>query len=229
MKNNILKVAFVFLFLATGCSTHQTTAVQEHEVSPPPVPPPAVPSTPGSLWTESKGSLFYDLKARDVGDIVTVAIYEKASASKEASTTSGRDSSVSADITKFLGIEQDIANLRSGIDPTNLISANFANDFSGTGKTSRKEDLVATLTTRVTEVLPNGNLRIEGGKNVTVNNEDQIIRLAGIIRSTDISPQNIVNSQDILDANIQYTGNGIISDKQRPGWMVRVLDNVWPF
>jgi flagellar L-ring protein precursor FlgH len=187
------------------------------------------PTTAGSLWTEGQGSLFYDLKARNLGDIVTVAIYEQASASKEASTSSGRDSSASADITKLFGLETDIGNLSSAIDETELLSAGFKNNFSGTGKTSRKEDLVATLTTRVIEVFPNGNFRIAGGKTVTVNNEKQIIRLSGIIRPADISPANVVDSQHILDANIEYTGNGIISDKQRPGWMVRLLDNVWPF
>jgi flagellar L-ring protein precursor FlgH len=191
--------------------------------------PPMVPTTAGSLWTESQGGLFYDHKARNVGDIVTVAIYEQASASKEASTATGRDSSASADITKFFGLETNLTNLNSAIDPTNLIDVGYTNNFSGTGKTSRKEDLIATLTTRVVEVFPNGNLRIAGGKTVTVNNEDQIIRLAGIIRQEDISPTNVVDSQYILDANIEYTGNGVISDKQKPGWMVRILDNVWPF
>jgi flagellar L-ring protein precursor FlgH len=93
----------------------------------------------------------------------------------------------------------------------------------------RKEDLVATLSTRVVEVLPNGNLCSEGGKTVTVNNEDQIIRLAGIVRPADISYNNFVDSKYILDARISYTGKGVISDKQKPGWLVRVLDNVWPF
>ena len=181
------------------------------------------------MWAEGQGSLFYDNKARNIGDIVTVAIYEKASASKEASTATGRDSNANADITKFFGLEADLENLNSNIDPTDLIDVGYKNDFTGAGKTSRKEDLIATLTTRVVEVLPNGNLRIAGSKTVTVNNEDQIIRLAGIIRQEDISPANIVDSQHILDANIEYTGNGVISDKQKPGWMVRILDNVWPF
>lgn len=227
MKNH-LTILLLFL-LISGCTVQQAPVDTGHQATPPPIPPPMAPTTAGSLWTESQGSLFYDLKARNVGDIVTVAIYEQASASKEASTSSGRDTTASADITKLFGLERDIGNINSAIDPTNLLSAGFSNDFSGSGKTSRKEDLVATLTTRVIEVFPNGNLRIAGGKTVTVNNEDQIIRLSGIIRPTDISPSNIVGSQHILDANIEYTGNGIISDKQRPGWMVRLIDNVWPF
>jgi flagellar L-ring protein precursor FlgH len=88
---------------------------------------------------------------------------------------------------------------------------------------------VATLTAQVTEVLPNGNLVINGSKTVTVNREQQLIRLSGIVRQADISPHNIVDSKNILDARIAYTGKGVISDKQGQGWLVRILDNVWPF
>jgi len=217
------------LFLFSGCADH-AARLAEAPLAPPPAPAvPAVPQTPGSLWTERQGSLFYDLKGSDVGDIVTVAIFEKASASKEATTATGRQSSNSADISAFLGLESKIAKINDAIDPAALISADFKNDFKGSGSTVRKEDLVATLTTRVVEVLPNGNFRIQGQKTVTVNNEAQFIRLSGIIRPNDISPDNIVDSKLILDADISYTGKGVISDKQRPGWMVRILDNVWPF
>jgi flagellar L-ring protein FlgH len=197
------------------------------------VPPPAAVSEPparaGSLWGNRGSDLFTDVKARRVGDIVTVAITEKASASKEATTETDRSSSISADITKFFGLENDLADLHSGLDPTNLISAQYANDFKGAGVTKRKEDLVATLTTQVVEVLPNGNLRIEGNKAVTVNNETQFIQLTGLVRQSDITAGNIVDSKFILDARIAYTGKGVVSDKQHPGWLVRLLDNVWPF
>ena len=229
MKNFQFPLSTILLILLVGCSAHQVPVKTAFQPTPAPMAPPQAPTTASSLWAEGQGSLFYDNKARNIGDIVTVAIYEKASASKEASTATGRDSNANADITKFFGLEADLENLNSNIDPTDLIDVGYKNDFTGAGKTSRKEDLIATLTTRVVEVLPNGNLRIAGSKTVTVNNEDQIIRLAGIIRQEDISPANFVDSQHILDANIEYTGNGVISDKQKPGWMVRILDNVWPF
>ena len=229
MKKLLFRLSTALLLFLVGCSTHQIPVNVTHQPTPAPVAPPAAPTTAGSLWTDGQGSLFYDNKARNVGDIVTVAIYEKASASKEASTATGRDSNASADISKFFGLESNLGKINSTIDPTNLIDVGYNNDFTGTGKTSRKEDLIATLTTRVIEVLANGNLRISGSKTVTVNNEDQIINLSGIIRQLDISPANVVDSQHILDATIEYTGNGVISDKQKPGWMVRILDNVWPF
>ncbi len=216
-------------FLLSGCATSTVKVEEVHIPSSPPVAVPAVPETAGSLWTDRRGGLFYDNKARNVGDIVTVAIYEKASASKEASTSTGRNSTASAGISKLFGLEDNIAKINKSIDPTSLVSASYENDFEGTGTTKRKEDLIATLTTRVVEVLPNGNLRINGGKTVAVNNENQIIRLSGVVRQEDISPQNLVDSKHILDADIEYTGKGIISDKQKPGWLVRLLDNVWPF
>jgi flagellar L-ring protein FlgH len=184
------------------------------------------PATAGSLWTENRGSLFRDTKARQIGDLVTVAIYEQASASKQAATSSARNSSNAAGVTNFFGLE---SNLSGAIDPTKLVNTSYSNSFDGSGSTSRKEDLVATLTAQIVEELPNGTFRIEGGKTVTVNNEDQIIVLSGIVRPTDISAHNVVNSRHILDANISYRGKGVISDKQHPGWMTRILDHVWPF
>ncbi len=158
-----------------------------------------------------------------------MAIFEQASASREATTETSRSSDNEAGISKFFGLEANLANLNSAIDPTQLIATNYENDFEGSGSTSRKENLVATLSTRVVEVFPNGNLRIEGGKTITVNREEQIIVLTGIVRPNDISTQNIINSKYVLDAKIAYTGKGVISDKQGPGWMTRILDNVWPF
>ncbi len=187
------------------------------------------PTSPGSLWTTGKGSLFVDNRAGRVGDILTVAIYETAEANKEASTSTNRNTTASADITKFFGLESNIANINSSIDPAHLISAGYSNKFQGSGSTKRKEDLVATLTTRVVEVLPNGTLRISGSKSVTVNHEQQLIHLTGIVRQQDITVGNIIDSKYVLDSNIIYTGNGVIDDKQKPGWLIRLMDQVTPF
>ncbi len=230
MKTTTVTLLFAVLLLV-GCVAPQ--GFRPDSDFPPPgqgavMPPPPV-RTPGSLWSGQQGGLFQDLKARQVGDIVTVAIFEAASASKEANTSTSRDSSASAGIDRLFGLEKNIGNLNSSIDPSRLVEATYQSDFEGSGKTSRREDLVATLTTQVIEVLPNGNLVISGGKTVTVNREQQLIRLSGIVRPADISPQNIVDSKSILDARIAYTGKGVISDKQGQGWLARVLDNVWPF
>ncbi|MBN2427674.1 MAG: flagellar basal body L-ring protein FlgH [Deltaproteobacteria bacterium] len=219
-------------FLLFGCAHHEKVAVHEQplpEVKPSQIVTSNEPVTSGSLWTDGQGDLFSDNKARSLGDILTVVIYEQASASKEASTETDRKSSASADITKFLGLEEKLADIFNNSDVTDLINASYSSDFEGGGTTTRKEDLVATLTTQVVGVLPNGNLGIAGKKKVTVNNEDQYIMLTGIVRTMDITADNLIDSKYILDAEISYTGKGIISDRQKPGWMTRALDHIWPF
>jgi len=184
----------------------------------------------GSLWNKNNGSMFTDRKAQRVGDIVTVLISESSSATKEASTSTSRNTKMSASIPNFFGFENDaLWNGHNPIDLTNLVNADFANGFDGNGTTSRQEDLTASLTTQVVGKYPNGQLKIRGGKEVMVNSEVQIIYLTGIIRPVDITSANTVSSTKILNARISYTGKGSLSDKQSPGWAMRVLDNIWPF
>ncbi len=186
---------------------------------------------PGSLWREDTNSMFADQKARNVGDIVTVIISETASASKQATTSTSRKSNMAASIPNFFGLENDklLKQIRDPIDPANLVKADFTNGFDGSGTTTRKEDLSAFLTTQVIGRYPNGQLKIRGGKEVMVNDEVQIIYLTGIVRPVDITAANTVSSNKILNARISYTGKGALSDKQEPGWAMRVIDNIWPF
>lgn len=186
--------------------------------------------TPGSLWPGEQHSLFADHKARTIGDIVTITISETASATKEASTKTDRNSSMTAGIPHLFGIEKSpwIAE-NTNLDISKMVEANFANTFSGSGTTVRKENLVASLTTQVVDVYPNGNLKIRGGKEVRVNNEVQVIYMTGIVRPVDIMANNTIASKHVLNAKISYTGKGAISDKQKPGWLLRSLDNIWPF
>lgn len=228
MNKNVFWL-IVMLFLLAGCAG-PARHINLADVEPvaPIMQQPLPPQTSGSLWTESRGGLFQDMKGRTVGDIITVVIVENASASKEATTETDRTSSMSAGITGLFGLERKIGSF-TGMDPSALVDATTTNDFSGGGKTARKENLVATLTTQVVEVLPNGNLRIQGNKTVTVNSETQIVSLTGIVRQPDVSPRNIVDSKNVLNARIAYVGEGVISDKQQQGWLVRGLDQIWPF
>lgn len=182
----------------------------------------------GSIWQgSSSGGLIEDFKARRKGDIVTVVITEQASASKEASTGTERTSSMSASIPNLLGLEK--TNIANWMDLNNLINASNSSAFDGSGSTMRRENLTATISTRVIEVLPSGNFLIQGRRNVRVNNEDQIIILEGTVRPRDITSDNTVNSSYIADARITYGGKGIISDRQQPGWLMGILDRIWPF
>ena len=190
-----------------------------------------VERTPGSLYSKNTGSLISDHKAHNVGDIITVLISENASASKEAKTSSGRKSSMSAAIPNLMGLENSslIQNSNPKVDMSNLASATFDNSFEGNGSTSRKGELTASLSTQVIDTYPNGNLKIRGGKEVMLNSEVQIIYLTGIVRPVDVTAANTIPSTKILNARISYTGKGSIGDKQEPGWLMRTIDNVWPF
>ena len=197
--------------------------------------PPAVSEKPlvndNSLWGRSStgGYLFMDSKAKTVGDIITINIIEQASASGNASTKTGRKSSLSAGIPSFFGIEKSATKRNPNLDPTSLLKASTDNNFNGSGQISRSGKITATITARVTQVLSNNNLVIRGTRQVTINNEQQLLIIQGIIRPEDISPDNIIDSSSIAEAQIIYTGKGVVSDKQNPGWLTRVVDHVWPF
>jgi flagellar L-ring protein precursor FlgH len=103
------------------------------------------------------------------------------------------------------------------------------NDFSGSGETKRSGSLTTTMAARVMEVLPNGNLAVEGKREIYVNNEKKEILLQGIVRPRDIASDNTIYSTQIADAKIIYTGIGVLAEKQRPGWAARIFDYVWPF
>jgi len=181
----------------------------------------------GSLW-QGEGGLVADHKARGVGDTLTILIVESASASKQASTDTKRSSSISAGVPNFLGLEKS-RTVTGWADLANLINASTANSFGGSGSTSRKESLTATISAKVLSVLPNGNLKVEGRRNVRVNGEDQIIKVEGTVRPRDISTDNTITSTLIADARITYAGKGIVSDQQEQGWLMRFINMVWPF
>jgi flagellar L-ring protein precursor FlgH len=118
--------------------------------------------------------------------------------------------------------------------PTNTtdnlqVGGSYTDQFDGNGSTSRDQSLTATVPSVVTRVYPNGNLFIKGRREVMINNEKALISVAGIIRPEDIGPQNTIISTAIAEAKIEYTGKGILADKQHPGWLIRILAWVWPF
>ncbi len=190
-----------------------------------------------SLWKDS-GNIFEDTKARRVNDLVTINIVENLSGSGKADTDTSRDSSGDYDLTNMFGVNMDF-NLQNAFLLKDLYKgANIfepkavgsgKSDFKGKGDTNREGKLVATVTGKVVEVLPNGNLMVEARKEITINDEKQILVLTGMVRPDDIDTGNSVLSSKIADANIYYVGDGVIQEKQSPGWLVRVLDRVWPF
>jgi flagellar L-ring protein precursor FlgH len=217
------KILILMVFFAAGCAAD----LRESKYSPMPqqIEKPRPDYSSGSIWQSASGGLVEDFKARARGDTVTVVITENAST--VATTGTNRNTEVAAGSPNLLGLETTA--IKNYMDLSKLLNANTSSKFEGSGSTTRKENLNATITAQVVDVLANGNLLIEGRRSVMVNNEDQIILLEGIVRPQDISANNIVYSAQIADARITYSGKGIISERQRPGWLMNILDYVWPF
>ncbi|MFO7569591.1 MAG: flagellar basal body L-ring protein FlgH [Smithellaceae bacterium] len=190
-----------------------------------------VKPAPGAIWRgeNQKSMLFTDKKARSVDDIVTIIVSEASQGGNRASTGTSRDSSTSASITSLLGIENSILSSNANMSGTIGLGGTSNNALKGQGDTSRNTTLTARISARVIRVLENGNMLIEGRRQVTVNAEDQYLVISGIIRPEDITTENSIASQYIADARIILTGQGVVNDKMRPGWLTRVVDWVWPF
>jgi len=190
----------------------------------------------GSLWKEKSSAFYMDTKARKVNDIVTIKIDEISNASQQVSTKTSRDTSILASITKFLGSPLDFGlknfwgkdDTREDIPFKPEITSSAKSAHSGSGKISGSGKLNASISAKVLEVMPNGNLIIEGRKEVTIDKEKRFIILSGIVRPEDIEFDNTVSSSKVADARIEYTGSGVISDKQSPGVFHRVFDWLYP-
>lgn len=227
MMRTFLTLALMALLVGCGPRRDEVSWVPT-----PPIPtPPREPVGEGSLWVdEGRNHYFLDNKARWLNDLVTVKIVEVNQAQSAASTESSRGSSVDAGITSFFGAPSHFGLPHiwpGGFKPE--IKAGIESTFEGSGTTSRSIKVLATITCRVVQVLPNGNLVIEGIREVKVNREREYIALRGVVRPQDIGPDNTVLSTQVADARIEYSGSGVISDRQGPGILTRVLDWVWPF
>ena len=203
-----------------------------------PPPPPkyvqeekAEPPSINSLWRNT-ASLYEDVKARRLNDLVTIMVVENISGSGKADTNTGRESTLDANVDDFFGAPPNL-NLQNlygqGYTFSPTVAGSMKDDFKGTGETNREGKLVGTITAMVVEVMPNGNLVLESRKEITINNERQFLVLRGTIRPYDIASDNTVLSNRVADARVYFVGNGVVQEKQSPGWLVRIMDRVWPF
>jgi len=184
----------------------------------------------GAIYSAKSNNLYQDNRARQVGDIVLVKIVETSSGKKTAETKSTRDSSLTGGISSLFGYEQSLLTNGGQHTPSlTSLNAKMANSFQGKGETKRDSTVTATISAKVMEVTMDGNLMIQGLREVRVNNETQYIVLSGMVRPTDISQDNSILSSHIADARIEYSGTGSLASKQQPGWLTNVLDVVWPF
>jgi flagellar L-ring protein precursor FlgH len=185
-------------------------------------PPPAA----GTIYNPAGSfDLFMDLRARAVGDILTILLVERTNASKESSTSTARGSSVDTGLPTFAG-----RPITSGGTP--ILNNEFSSDasFDGQADSSQSNRLDGSITVTVAERLPNGNLLVRGEKLITINQGEEFIRLEGIIRPVDIGPENTVPSTKVADAAISYSGRGTLQATNRPGWLTRFFNSpFFPF
>ena len=226
----------MWFFLLSACippaSLSAEAAALGKAGAPPVELPPVTPAPlPGSLWSEvgSRALIGMDGNARRVGDLITVRIEETASTTMAADTSASRDGSVDMGVTSLLGLDTKITNANSNMGGEISLGGQTSTSTNGTGSTSRTGSLQATITCDVQEVLPNGNLRIRGTKEVHVNGETQYITLEGVVRPRDILLDNTIQSDLIADSRVEYTGVGVIADKQRQGWATSAVNVLSPF
>ena len=181
---------------------------------------------PGSLWTANAlfSDMSADLRARRVGDIVTILVQEKASAVSSGTVKTQRNSSVKSSIAAAGGIT------RAAGPFANLVGADTNTSLDGQGATTRDTTLTATISAVVTQVLPNGNLVIQGTKNVKINSENQILGVRGIVRTFDLSTTNVVSSDRVAQMELQVNGKGVVADSvRRPFILYRLILGLLPF
>lgn len=231
MKSVLIMVLAAFLVAGCGQKIKQPSpaANQEAALRNPPVesiPEPAIRSE-GSLFSDdSRLDMFADMKARRVGDVITINIVETSKANKTANTALGRSNSMNAEVNALLGYDQTNMPKIGKMLNTDI---GFSSKFSGSGSTNRNETMTAKMTARIVQVLPNGNMVVRGSQEILVNNEKQYITVQGVVRPSDIGADNTVLSNRIADARIDYTGEGDLSAKQREGWLSRFFNVINPF
>ncbi|MCB1756335.1 MAG: flagellar basal body L-ring protein FlgH [Gammaproteobacteria bacterium] len=211
---------------ASACSTTQE-ALKEPEFAPAmPIAAEERAEVNGAIFhANTNRFLFEDIKARRVGDLITVILDEKTNAAKTASTNTNKESSIDMPGPTLFGLPVT-HNGRPILD--NKLSSNTG--FTGSGDSSQSNSLSGNITVTVAEVLNNGNMVVRGEKLLTLNNGSEVVRISGIIRPVDVTPENTIISTQISNANITYSGNGAVADSNKQGWLTRFFNSrVWPF
>ena len=242
----LLTVALVALgHIASGCSSidrlsqigekPKLTEIENPTTQPGykpvqmPMPKPEVASySPNSLWRSGSRAFFKDQRAARVGDLltVTVNITDKANIANE--TQRSRSASDDSGITDFVG-SKTLGVQAQKILPGRILTADSTSSSDGKGSVTRQEALQTSVAAVVTQILPNGNLVVEGKQEIRVNFEIRELIVAGIVRPQDIQSDNTIDSAKIAQARIAYGGRGQITDVQQPRYGQQVMDVLLPF
>lgn len=176
----------------------------------------------GSLWNDS-ASLYEDRRAHRLNDIVMINIVENTKADTKEETTGNKQSNYNSQLSNFFRANA----LTSATNPQLKTTNN--DQFTGKGETKNEGTLTATISAKVVEVLPNGNMVIDSRKEITVNYETQFIVIQGIIRPDDVDQTNTVSSQKVADVRLYLVGDGFLQELQSPGWLGRLWGSLKPF
>jgi flagellar L-ring protein FlgH len=183
-----------------------------------------------SLWRSGARAFFRDQRAKRIGDIMTVVIDIQDQATLDNSTSRSRSGSDDAGLSSFLGYEGSLNSvLPEAVDPGNLINFGSNTTSTGEGSIDRQESIQMRVAALITQVLPNGNLVIEGRQQVRVNFEMRELQVVGVIRPEDITSANEITYDKIAEARLSYGGKGHITDVQQPRYGQQVYDILFPF
>ncbi len=225
--------ALVLLALLAGCAADkkpmpEPILTQLNSIEPEPV------NNPGSLYESGQSEfLFDDNRANRVGDIVMVTVTETTTGKHKADTTATKTNantygiSVMPKTGLYGALSSTVPGGKVGSDPA--IGTTSDSSLTSTGETKAESTLTAIVATRVIRMLPGKVMQVEGARQIRINDETQILVVRGLVRQRDIDSKNTVPSSALAEARIEVYGQGAISDKQRSGWMTRVIDNIWPF
>jgi flagellar L-ring protein precursor FlgH len=227
----LLPLTLMLLALLGGC---KSTGPKHDPAYAPmrPVAPPPIPTGNGSIFQSGHEMIWFeDIVARRVGDLLTVNLVESTQANKSASTATTKSSEMSMPNPTLFGSAPQFnvpgaIPLVSNENNTLEFGLSSSTDFSGDGSSSLSNALNGSITVSVVEVLPNRNLFVRGEKSIGINQGYEYVRLSGIVRPQDITPQNTVESTRIGDPRISYVGDGALADANSVGWLTRFFNSV---
>lgn len=220
----MLPIALVLL--GVGCSIprrHDPNLVKKPAIPLVEEAPAAQPLNEGSLWRDRP--LVADLRAYRVNDLVTLKISESTNAISKADVTTNRAGSNKLSSPNLFGA---LAGFGIGSSTADKATSN-TNKFAGTGTTGRSATFTTTITARVVKVIGNGNLIVEGYRDIQLNNETQRLYVAGMIDPNRLDGTNSITSGQVAELRIGYGGEGVVDETLKPGYISRLLNYIWPF
>lgn len=227
-----LGICWILIIFASGCSANRgLQPIPEYRVV---APQPTVPQSEprdGAIFQANSGlNLFEDVRARQVGDILTVTLNERTVAKKDNAVEIKKDNTTSITNPVLLGSAvafntPGLLPLASNRDNGFGFDLESANDFSGDAKADQSNSLTGSISVMVTEVLPNGNLVVQGDKYLTLSQGNERIAVAGIVRPADIGTGNVIESNKIANVRIAYEGDGDLANAGKMGWLARFFNS----